>query len=117
MKRLILAILALPLAGCVTPQQEQALENGCSSVAAGRTGFYGGQNNSLGAYKAYAYNYYACRDASRYAAATYYGYGGYGYGYGYGYPYASGYPYAYPYYGGYYGPAVGIGVGVGVPRR
>lgn len=103
MNKLMLALLALPLAGCVTPQQERAVENNCRSEAAGRSGFgLGGANNSFGAYRLYASDYYVCLDEMRYAAAYY----GYGYPYSYGYP--GTYPNSYPSQG-YYGPAVGAG--------
>jgi hypothetical protein len=106
MKKLVLALLALPLAGCVTPQQERAVENNCRAEAAGRSGFGlgGGANNSFGAYRLYANDYYVCLHEMRYAAAYY------GYGDPYGYDYPSAYPNSYPYQG-YYAPGVGVGVG------
>lgn len=108
MKKLALALLVLPLAGCVVTPQERIARNNCSAVAARESGFYN-QNYAFGGYRLYADDYYACLDQSRFTAA-YYGYGGNGYAYGY--PYTYGYPYAYPnYYAGGYGPAVGVGVG------
>lgn len=109
MKKLALVLLALPLAGCVVPQWERQVESKCSAQAAGQTG-YGrpGGNNSYGAFRYYATDYYTCLDQTR-AAVVNSGYGGYGYAYGYGYPYSSSYPYSYYPYA--YGPSVGVGVG------